>query len=78
MPFFSGLLGRTSRSRPLGAQGQIFRVLRSKSSSLGFFATAMLAWDRFSEGVSGKEGCGKPSRVRGGEWGRGSQSNCHY
>lgn len=50
----------------------------------------MLAQDRFSEGVGGKEGCGKPSRVRGGEWGRGSrvvlllvffsvtQINCKY
>ena len=78
MPFFSGLLGRTSRSSPLGTQGQILRVLRSKCSSLGFLATAMPARDRFSEGVSGKEGCGKPSRVRGGEWGRGSRSNCCY
>lgn len=53
-------------------------MLRSKSSNLGFLATAMLAQDKFSEGVGGKEGCGKPSRVRGGEWGRGSQSNCCY
>lgn len=29
----------------------------------------MLAQDRFSEGVGGKEGCVESPRVRGGEWG---------
>lgn len=40
-------------------------MLKSKSSSLGLLATAMLALHRFSEGVDDEEGCGKPFGVRG-------------
>lgn len=40
-------------------------MLKSKSSSLGLLATAMLALHRFSEGADDEEGCGKPFGVRG-------------